>query len=226
MKAGGVLDAKAKAIDIAICGAGGFAREVTWLLASLHESYNLIGYIQEEPNHGRLLHGIPVMSWDRFKDRYPHAATIVAVGEPTSREKAVRECAGARFATLEHPSVERSSMNVRIGEGSIICCGSILTVDIDISRHVHVNLHCTIGHDVRIGEFTTLAPGVHVSGNVHIGRSVYIGTGASIINGTEAHPLVIGHGAVIGAGAVVICNVEPGCLYAGVPAVLKKKYRA
>lgn len=211
-------------IDIAICGAGGFAREVAWLLASLQESYNFVGYVEEELSCGGTLHGAPVMSWGCFRDRYPHGAAIVAVGDPTTREKAVQACAGARFATLEHPTVERSSMNVRIGEGSIICCGSILTVDIDIGRHVQVNLHCTIGHDVHIGDYSTLSPGVHVSGNVHIGRSVYVGTGAAIINGTPTKPLVIGDGAVIGAGAVVIGNVERNCLYAGVPAVLKKKY--
>lgn len=211
---------------IAIYGAGGFAREVAWLLSTLEKPYSLLGYIEDNTAHGRMLHGEPVWTWDMFLDANPKARVTVAVGSPKTREKLVRKCAeaGLGFATLVHQSVEMSNFNVRLGEGTIVCCGSILTVDIEIGKHVHVNLDCTIGHDVRIGDFATLSPGVHVSGNVHIGAGAYIGTGASIINGTSAKPLVIGEHAVIGAGACVTKDVEPGCLYAGVPAVLKKRY--
>jgi len=156
----------------------------------------------------------------------PHDSLVtVAVGSPQSRKKIVAKCAeaGFSFATLVHHSVEMSEF-VELGVGSIICCGSILTVNIKIEQHVHINLDCTIGHDVRIGEFTTLSPGVHVSGNVHIGKSVYIGTGAVIINGTSENPLVIADGTVIGAGACVTKSTDANSLYAGIPAEFKKRY--
>lgn len=53
---------------VAIYGAGGFAREVAWLL-STDEGYGLydvVGYIEDGAEHGRLLNGKPVLSWETF----------------------------------------------------------------------------------------------------------------------------------------------------------------
>ena len=117
------------------------------------------------------------------------------------------------------------SRYVDLGTGVIVCAGCILTVNIEIGNHVHIDiLDCTIGHDVRVGDFTTLAPGVHVSGNVHIRDMVYIGTGVTIINGSlRSSPLVIEPRCVLAAGACITKSTEPDGLYAGVPAVLKKQ---
>lgn len=210
---------------VAIYGAGGFAREVAWLLSTREGAFNVVGFIEDSANGDRVLNGRRVMSWDTFSRSHSDSLLAVAVGNPQSRRKLAAKCSeqGFSFATLVHHSVEMSKF-VEVGAGSIVCCGSILTVNIILEQHVHINLDCTIGHDVHIGEFSTLAPGVHVSGNVHIGKSVYVGTGANIINGSSDNPLVIGDGSVIGAGACVTRNTEPNCLYAGVPAELKKRY--
>lgn len=212
---------------IAIFGAGGFAREVAWLLSSYEKShaYDVVGYIEDGADDGREVNGKPVMSWQSFCDQPRDTLVALGVGDPEFRRRIVERCAeaGFSFATLVHQSVEMSEF-VEIGAGSIVCCGSILTVNIKIEQHVHINLDCTIGHDVYIDEFTTLAPGVHVSGNVHIGKSVYIGTGATIINGLSGDPLVIADGTVIGGGACVTKSTEPLGLYAGVPAKFKKSY--
>lgn len=207
--------------QLGIYGAGGFGREVAWLVSipTESEAYHHVAYIDDKP--GAPIRGVPVMTLEVFQREFRDAFTAIAVGNPAARERIAAKC--GRFATLIAPSVEMSD-SVEIGEGAIICAGSILTVDIKLGRHVHINLDCTIGHDVVMGDFATLAPGVHVSGNVHVGKGVYVGTGANIINGTSEKPLIIGDGAVIGAGACVTTDVEPRCLYAGVPAVLKKRY--
>jgi acetyltransferase-like isoleucine patch superfamily enzyme len=67
---------------------------------------------------------------------------------------------------------------------------------------------------------------VKVCGNVQIGHSVNIGAGATIINGRPGSPLVIGDCSVIAAGSCVTKSVEANCMFAGVPAVLKKRYQA
>lgn len=127
------------------------------------------------------------------------------------------EAAGMTPETVIHPRVERSEW-IEIGEGTVICAGSILTTNITLGRHVQINLDCTIGHDVVMGDYTTLAPGVHVSGWVHFGPRAYVGTGAVIVNGTHDTPIVIGDDAVIGAGACVTKSVPPGVTVVGVPA--------
>jgi acetyltransferase-like isoleucine patch superfamily enzyme len=55
-------------------------------------------------------------------------------------------------------------------------------------------------------------------GSVIIGNDVYIGTSAVIMSG-----VTIGDGAVIGASSVVTKDVPPYTIYAGNPAIFKKK---
>lgn len=206
-----------------IFGAGGFGREVAWLaVQALGTGCELIFLVDNPAYTTGPVNGVPIRlvgdviggASDRF---------VVAVGDAGLRRKAAVKCAGVGLqpVTLVHPRVEASKF-VSIGAGSVVCAGCILTTDITVGEHVHVNLDCTIGHDVRIGDFSTLSPGVHVSGHVHIGSEVFIGTGANIINGSVSAPLVIGDGAVIAAGACVTKSVEAGALMAGVPAVTKR----
>jgi acetyltransferase-like isoleucine patch superfamily enzyme len=75
-----------------------------------------------------------------------------------------------------------------------------------------------VSHDVIIGGYATLAPGVKVSGRVRIGARAYIGTNASIINGESDAPLLIGDDAVVGAAACVTRDVAPATTVVGVPA--------
>lgn len=212
-----------KRIPLVIYGAGGFAREVAWLAEACRNGelrFEPVCLVDDDPRrHGRDINGIPVVSLDEAAQRYPSAAVIGAIGSPAAREMAMSRAdeAGLVPATLIHGGVEMSRF-VEVGLGTVICAGNILTANIRLDRHVQVNLDCTIGHDVMLGDFATLAPGVHVSGWVHMGRRVYVGTGAVIVNGTESAPITIGDDAVIGAGAVVTKSVDPGVTVVGVPA--------
>lgn len=208
---------------IAIYGAGGFAREVAWLVESCNlptARYQVVCFIDDnEANQGRMLNEVPVIALAEALARFPDAQVVGGIGSPQTREKVMAKAAsaGASFGTIIHPRVEYSRW-VEIGEGAVICAGSILTTNITLGRHVQINLDCTVGHDVVMGEYTTLAPGVHVSGWVHMGRRVYIGTGAAILQGAHDAPLTIGDDAVIGAGAVVTKAVPSGMTVVGVPA--------
>lgn len=208
--------------ELIILGGGGFAREVAWLAEECAlEGLTIAGFVEADGSAqiGRLLNGYPVMDLGQAKARHPGALAVAAVGSPQLREKLVAEAAAAGFgfATLIHPNVARSR-RINVGAGTLICAGSILTVDITVGQQVHVNLDCTIGHNAVLEDFATLAPGVHVSGFVHIGKRAYIGTGAVIVNGTEEKLLIIGDDAVVGAGAVVVKDVQPKTTVAGVPA--------
>lgn len=209
--------------QIAVYGAGGFGREVAWLAESCgtaDERWDVVCFVDDTPeHHGSVINDIPVMGLAEARERFPGARLVTAVGGPALREQLAEQAAAAGFpfATLVHPDTRRSRW-VEMGEGTVICAGNILTTNITLGRHVQINLDCTVGHDVVMGDFTTLAPGVHVSGWVHMGRRVYVGTGAAILNGTSDAPLVIGDDAVIGAGACVTKSVAPGTTVVGVPA--------
>jgi sugar O-acyltransferase (sialic acid O-acetyltransferase NeuD family) len=206
---------------IAVYGAGGFAREVAWLLDSFPENiYQVVAFIDDNPDqHGKALNQIPVMSLAEVKTAFPDVKVLAGIGSPQTREKVTQKSRqeGLEFISVVHPNVEISRF-VEIGEGVVVCAGNIITTNIKIGNQVQINLDCTIGHDVVLGDYATLAPGVHVSGNVQIGKRAYIGTGANIINGTVDNPLLIGDDAIIGAGACVTRNIPPNVTAVGIPA--------
>ena len=204
--------------QVAVYSGGGFGREVAWLAQECGQ--NVVCFIDDDATkQGMLLNGIPMLSLEEARRKFHAAGVVGGTGTPTTRELLMKKASGAGlgFITLIHPRVERSSW-IDIGEGTVICAGNILTTNIVLGRHVQINLDCTVGHDVVMGDFATLAPGVHVSGCVRLGRRVYVGTGAVILNGTPDEPLVVGDDAVIGAGAVVTKPVPAGVTVVGVPA--------
>jgi len=209
--------------EIAIYGGGGFAREVAWLVESCNEplkQYEIVCFVDdEESSQGTVLNGIPVYGLEKARRQFPQASIVGGVGAPQTRMKMMNKAkeAGFSFETIVHPRIERSNL-IKTGIGTVICAGNILTVNITLGEHVQINLDCTIGHDVIMGDYTTLAPGVHVSGWVFFGKRVYVGTGAVILNGTKESPIVIGDEAVRGAGACVTKSVPIGVTVVGIPA--------
>ncbi len=209
--------------QIAIYGGGGFAREVAWLVQSCNREkieYEVVCFIDDNPDlQGQVQNQIPVLGFTEAQKRYPQLKVVGAIGNPKTRQIVMEKVSSAGLGTeiIIHPNVEYSEW-IDIGEGTVICAGNILTTNITLGKHVQINLDCTIGHDVIMGDYTTLAPGVHVSGWVHFGQRVYVGTGAVIINGTKDRPLILDDDAVVGAGACVTKSVSPGVTVVGVPA--------
>ena len=201
---------------LVIVGNGGFAREVEWLVERINAVkpvWNLLGFIDDKPAPG-------VVGNDRFILDYPEEIYVaVAIGTSAIREKiytAYKSNPNVRFANLIDPSVLISD-RVRMGEGNIICAGTIVTVDIELGNCLIVNLDCTIGHDAVIKDFVTINPSVNVSGNVVIDSGCNIGTGTQIIQGIH-----IGRNTVVGAGAVVNRELPDRCTAVGIPAKVIK----
>ena len=111
-----------------------------------------------------------------------------------------------------HPNVSISN-SISIGEGSIICSGNILTVNISIGKHVIINLDCTIGHDAVIKNFSTFLPGTNLSGETIVEECSTLGTGSTVIQGIK-----IGKNVMVGAGAVVIRDIIDDSTAVGNPA--------
>lgn len=199
---------------IVVC-AGGLAREVIWLARETQE-WDPIGflvdleYVQEQE-----ICGVPFLGSIDDWPQFPGAYFAVAIGSPRHRKRIVERMVRLDpppFATIIHPSVQRSSY-VTIKEGSIITAGCILTTQIEIGKHSLVNIGCTVGHDVIIGDFCTISPKVAVSGNTVLGIGVEIGTGATLIE-----KLSVGIGTFIGAGSVLTKSLPDNVFAVGNPA--------
>jgi sugar O-acyltransferase (sialic acid O-acetyltransferase NeuD family) len=209
--------------DVLIIGAGGFAREVAWLIEDINyknESWNLIGYLDENLNNkGHLLNGYEVLGdFNDFKEHNKEIYYVCAVGDTSIRKELSKkaENIGLKPATLVHPSVIISKY-VKIGEGTMICASSIITVNVEIGKHVIINLDCTIGHDVVIADYVTILPSVNISGAVLLEEGSNLGTGTAIIQGKK-----VGANSIIGAGSVVVKDIPENCTAVGVPAKVVK----
>jgi sugar O-acyltransferase (sialic acid O-acetyltransferase NeuD family) len=213
------MDAMHQPARVVILGAGGFAREVLDVYDACNAAglgpFEVLGFLADSPVAGTVINDRPVLGtveWLATQDDPP--LVICGIGEPAVRRRVVAQAAtlGVGFHTAVHPDA-RLTRWVRLGAGSVVTAGCVLTNQITIGEHVHLNLNATIGHDVVIGDFVTVAPGVHVSGNVVLGAGSNIGTGAAIVQGLQ-----VGNGTVIGAGAVVTEDIPPDSLAVGVPA--------
>lgn len=202
-----------------IIGAGGFGREVAWLVERINQvtaTWDLLGFIDDNPSlWGRKCGGYTVLGGIKYLNNVDCESWVVcAVGSARARKKIVEEIKDinfVKFATLVDPSVLYSS-SVKIGEGSIVCAGTIMTVDISVGKHVIINLDCTLGHDDIIEDYVTLYPSINVSGNVRIGKETELGTGSQIIQGIN-----IANHVILGAGSVVCKSIVEEGTYVGVP---------
>lgn len=209
-----------------IIGAGGFGREVAWLVErvnAVESIWDFKGFIDDDESlwgkeaDGYRIHGASSVLERSIQDVW----CVVAVGNSQVRRKAIsrlKRYKHIHFATLIDPTVLMSS-RVVIEEGTIICAGTIITVDVHIGTHNIINLDCTIGHDALLDDYVTLYPSVNISGYVSVGECTEIGTGTQIVQGVS-----IGRDSIVGAGSVVIRNIEDSVTVVGSPTRVIKKH--
>ena len=191
-----------------IVGAGGFGREVYWSLNPI-ERANTVFFVDDEYWDGSDEKLLPLSRFESDKFEL-----VVAIADSLHRERIVNSLPkNTKYFTHIHPTAQIQGEDVTIGEGSIVCAGSIITTNVKIGKHAHINLITTIGHDCVIGDYFTTAPGVQISGNETIGNNVYFGTRSCI-----KQKLSVCDNVIIGMNAGVVKNItEPGT-YVGTPA--------
>lgn len=204
-----------------IVAAGAFGREVLWVAREATEEFEILGFLDDaKDRRGELVCGVPVLGTvDEWVD-FPDAHFVIAVGPPRIK-KAIFDRMSAkgapRFATLIHRSAQMSEY-VEIGEGSVICAGCVLTTQIEIRRHVIVNLSCTCGHDTVMEDFVTLAPMIAASSRVRLAEGTEIGMFTTLLPG-----ITLGSGSMVGMGSVVVKDVPANELWLGSPAKMRRE---
>ena len=207
---------------IVIYGAGGFAKEIIWLIEEINnvnKEWELLGLIEDnEENFGKEINGYKILGGKNYLETLSDDIFItIAIGDGNIRKKIYENFPYKKYATLIHPSVKISSTN-EIGKGSIICAGCNLTVNVVIGEHSNINLNCTVAHDCKIGDFVSVFPQVAISGNVKIGTNTTIGTGSTIIQ-----KLKVGENVTIASMSNVTKNISDNSIALGNPIKIIKK---
>jgi sugar O-acyltransferase (sialic acid O-acetyltransferase NeuD family) len=200
-----------------ILGASGFGRDMETFLAlkpMKSADWEVAGFLDDDPraldgfeSDYRILSNIMDFVFSR------NDLALLAIADPAAKAKlhtALKD--KVSFLTYIAPDVLIGKF-ARIGEGAVIFPGSIVGPSAQIGTAVTINGGTKLGHDVRIGDFSSLMVDITVGGGTVIGSRVFVGSGATIIP-----KRTIGEGAKIGAGSVVIRNVRAGQSVFGNPA--------
>jgi sugar O-acyltransferase (sialic acid O-acetyltransferase NeuD family) len=198
-------------MNLFLLGAGGFAREVAYVLNSTWTYFN--GYLSDDEEQWGKNYpfGEVVGSIDTID--YLDVGFIPAVGSPRLKKFFVMRAEEKGWKP--HPFIQHKQSfigDAEIGDGTIICSMCSITTNVKIGKFVNVNLNCTIGHDVVMDDYVNLSPHCTISGDVHIEKYCDLGSGADILPG-----VTIGTGSVIGAGCVVTKDVPSFSVVVGVP---------
>jgi sugar O-acyltransferase (sialic acid O-acetyltransferase NeuD family) len=201
-----------------IAGAGGHSIELLGILED-NRYKGSIHFFDDGPNSGSAstFAGHPLLnSVEKASSLFKNETEfILAVGKPAHRKILDKKLTGAGGQLISLISGKASIGNylVELGTGLNIMTGAVITNRIQIGRGTLVHIHCSIHHDVVIGEYCELSPGCRILGRARLGSGISVGAGAMILPG-----IIIGDEAVIGAGAVVTKDVQPGTTVVGVPA--------
>ncbi len=210
---------------LVIVGAGGLGREVAWLVADINHQkpeWDFIGFV-DDGVQGNTVEGYPVLGpVEHLFNISADIWTVVAIANSQVRMKFIRQIQGQgrKLATLIHPTVSMSDY-VKIGPGSIICSGTVITTNVSMGKAAIINLGCFIGHDTELQDYVSLMPVANLAGEVKVGEGCYFGLNSCVINRTT-----IGEWSVIGAGATVVDDIPAYSVAVGVPARVVKRVRS
>jgi sugar O-acyltransferase (sialic acid O-acetyltransferase NeuD family) len=213
-------------------GAGGLARETLAAVRAGARSgpvrsepgrsepgrWDPVGMLDDDPaRHGSDVDGVPVLGGTDTVHTRPDALVVLCVAnarDPGGRARVAARLGlpDDRYATVVHPAASVAA-GVRLGVGSILLAGCVVTAPQAVGRHVVAMPQVLLTHDDEVGDFVTLAGQAGLAGGVRVGAAAYIGAGAKIREGVS-----IGAGAVVGMGAVVLTDVPAGEVWAGSPA--------
>lgn len=193
---------------LVLVGGGAFSRElINWI----HDAdpnvsqFELVGYLDSTPNKLQAL-GYDIPYLGLIEDYIPAEEhhLLMAINDPVQKERIVQilKEKSAKFIGFIHHSAVIASTS-RLGEGVIVCPQSFVSANTIVGDFVFINGLCSIGHDVVVGDYSTLSAHVDLTGYVKVGRGVFFGTSAKVIP-----KIIIGDGARIGAGALIMRNVK------------------
>ncbi|MHC1773129.1 MAG: acetyltransferase [Flexilinea sp.] len=202
---------------ILIYGAGGHAKTVIDLIRYL-DDWEIVGIIDDGVKPGTTVMGVEVLGGADvlpvIKDQGVAAAvnTVGGIGNYPVRWRVFERLLklGFEFPNLIHPTafVEKS---VSLETGIQILAKTYISSESRIGFGSLVNAGAILSHECILGRCVNLSPGALLAGNVNIKDFAQIGMGATINLG-----VCIGKEARVGNSAVVKADVpDQGRVYAG-----------
>ena len=193
---------------ILIFTAGSAGRELFKLIQEINMKKNqweVIGYVDIDlKKRGKFIDKKKVY----HKINKPYKENIYAICgimDPATRKKIYNQEIlknNYKIPNLIHPSIIVPG-SIKLGIGNIIFGNVHISYDVKIKNYCLISNFCDIGHNLSLGDHTTIMPSVSLGGNCIIKKETLIRSGALI------HPNIkIGSNCKIGMGSLVIKDVK------------------
>lgn len=208
---------------LVIYGAGGLGREIFSLInRDYHDEWETIGFIDDGINEGVNVEGLPVFSKSFLASHsYKKLAVVFGIANPQIK-KAIYEKI-INIDNLIFPKIIAKSAIIDeeafVEEGTVVADNCWISTNVSLGRFCFLNVGNVIGHDAKIGDFSSIMPLSSISGFVNIGECTLVGARAFVLQG-----LTVGENCVIGAGCSLFTPMEGGeTAITSLPHILKNK---
>jgi sugar O-acyltransferase (sialic acid O-acetyltransferase NeuD family) len=203
--------------NLILVAAGGLAREVIAMEATLGRYDALLLVDDDERLWGTSIDGVPVVGPPDAAVYEVAGDVVICAGRGATRRVIAQRLGlsglpSTRYGRVIHPSVEVPP-GCSVGPGCILLGSVVLTAGVDLHRHVVVMPNVTLTHDDMVADYATLCAGVALGGGAVVGRGAYLGMNSSVKEGVH-----VGRDAVLGMGSVLLEDLPSGETWAGVPA--------
>lgn len=196
--------------SVVIIGASGHGKVIADIV--LKSGDKVIGFLDDGIEKGKLIVGFEVLGKISDYKNYSDYEFVIAIGDPHIREK-IADALNVKWHTAIHPTAVISSLDVEIGEGTVVMANAVINSCAKIGKHCIINTGAIVEHDNILSDYVHLSPNVALAGMVSVGKSTHIGTGActkQVVN--------IASNCIIGAGSVIVRDINESGTYIGVPA--------
>jgi len=194
----------------------GGARHATSVYNVARSAGYEIAHIVDPGKRGTRLYDVEILGAVEEIDTPERFHFCIAVGDNQRREiiheDLRRLIPTAIFPALVHASAV-TSVGTSIGEGTIVMPAAVIGPSSIIGRFCILNTRCSIDHDGRMQDYSSLAPGVTVGGCVRIGARSAICIGATIKDGVQ-----VGDDSVVGANSYLSRDLPDNKVAYGTPA--------
>lgn len=210
-----------RARNIVLYGAGGGGRELADSL-SYDPFWNVIGFVDETIKPGTIIDGLEVLGGLDWIRQYNGNLALCILNYPVKKAEIIKRIQEAN-KSISFPVIlnikSQVSKHAVLGEGCIVAHPfNKISPGVYIGKHVWINTGCRMGHNVKVGDYSTIYSGINIGGETYIGQECLIGSGVTIKPG-----VMIGDGVTVGAGSVVVKNVPDHATVVGNPARILQK---
>ena len=196
---------------IGIIGYGSFGREI---ICNINKPFDIFLFGKHNLNIDKIEKLFKCKCYNISKFDYLKYKALVTISNGDERKNIISSLSNKTeyYTYIDKHAIIMDNKNIKIGYGSIICAGSILTTNITLGNFTQLNLSTNIGHDTTLGNYCTTAPNVSISGNCTIGNNVYFGSNSCIKQNIKIVDNVI-----IGLNSGVVKNIDNSGTYIGTP---------